>query len=95
MSLLAAEPVGLQRLAADCESWSAEVAVTSAPAILARSVQATAAAVTVIHAQLCSTGNMLSAQMRRTATALTDAACGYTAQDDDSTTALDGLTIGP
>ncbi len=95
MSLLGTDPNGLKSLAEECELWSAEVAVTSAPAILARSVQATAAAVTVIHAQLCSTGNMLSARMRGTAVALTDAACGYTAHDGDSAAALDGLAIGP
>lgn len=94
MNLLETEPLALKRLAADCESWSAEVAVTGAPAIITRSAQATASAVTAIHTQLYSTGNILSARMRRTATALTDAACGYTAQDDDCATTLDGLSIG-
>ncbi len=91
MSLLTVDLDGLARLAADCGTWSDEVAVTAAPATPCGSAQATAAAVAAVHAAAGSTAGMLSARMRATAAALTAAASAYTRGDAGS---ADDLSIG-
>ena len=94
MSLLNIELSGLKRLAADCEAWSEEVAVSGAPAVPATSVQATAAAVELIHAGTRSTGRALSARMLASAASLSATARAFTTQDGDAAVELDELANG-
>ena len=94
MSLLTAEAQGLAHLAADCETWSSEVAATDTPALPAGSPQATVAAVGAVHANAGSAAEMLSARMRASAAKLTTAASAYTAHDIESAFAIDELAIG-
>lgn len=63
MSLLKADPKGLQALAKHCEGWSGEVAGAAAPSAPAASAQATAAAVNAVHAIAGSTGGVLATRM--------------------------------
>ncbi len=94
MNLLRVENLDLKSLAADCDSWSAEVAVEAEPATPDQSVQSTVAAVRTVHDRVRSAGDMLSARMRSTATALTQLTCAHTAQDGDAAVTLGGLAIG-
>jgi hypothetical protein len=92
MSSLIVTAQGLKHLAADCTAWSSEVAATDAPGTPAGSAQATAAAVSAVHADAGLAAEMLSARMRANAAKLTIAASAYAAQDLDC--ALDALAIG-
>ncbi|MCW1959183.1 MAG: hypothetical protein KIH64_011690 [Mycobacterium sp.] len=94
MSLLEVNPGDLKRLAENCETWSTEVAVNESPSTPPGSVQATAAAVKVIHADTDCAGMVLSARMLATAASLAAAATAHTAQEARSTAELDEPAIG-
>lgn len=94
MSLLTLGPAGLQTLATHLSGASAEVAVSSTPAVPSASAQATAAAVTAVHGSTGLTGTTLSGRMTTHATRLNTVAGGFTANDNQDAASLAGLAAG-
>ena len=75
---------GLVALAACCEQHGASLVSVNAPSVGGGGFEPSAAAVRAAHAEVSTTGARLSARMVSTATALSCAAHGYTATDDDN-----------
>ena len=92
MSLLRVGSSGLQSLAGFCESKSVEVASTASGAP-ATSFQPSAAAVAAIHTEAGLAAAAISGRLAATATHLTSAAAGFTAQDADSAEVLTELPV--
>ena len=91
MDLLDVDPAGLTCLAAQCQTWSTEVALTGAPTESRGAFQASAAAVTAVHTKAGLTGQRLSARMAATAGHLGTAAAAYRTQDADASVRLGDL----
>jgi hypothetical protein len=87
------DPIALQTLAATCQGWSAELAVTSAPRLSAAAAQATAAAVAAVHADTGRASAAFSARMQSTATKLVASSVKYTSNEEASASRLANLTV--
>jgi len=91
MTLLTLAPAGLQALATHCEGASAEVAVSSTPAVPSARAQATAVAVSVLHTGTVLTGTTLSGRLTTHATQLNTVADGFAAEDTHDAASLAAL----
>jgi Excreted virulence factor EspC, type VII ESX diderm len=90
--LLQVDPIGLRMLAADCQSWAAQVAVSGTSGISgASSCQATAAAVMAGHADVTAAGQALAGRMYATAAKLVASSDTYKGQDDSNAARLNAV----
>lgn len=84
MDVVQVDAEGLVALAARCEQHGASLGSVNPPSVGGGGFEPSAAAVRAVHAEVSATGARLSARMVSTAAALTGAARGYTATDDDN-----------
>jgi Excreted virulence factor EspC, type VII ESX diderm len=84
MGLLNVDVVGLQMLAAHCQSWAAEISGPSAPESTGMSCQATSTAVSAVHADVAAAAQVMAAHLQSIATYLTAASDKYIADDNTS-----------
>jgi len=84
-------PDALEWLAGRCGGWADELAGPGAPAVGA-SLQASAAAVRAVHAEVAAAGDALAARMHSTAAKLATVAGGY--RDQDACAATDLSSVG-
>ena len=82
----------LRSLAADCQSWAAEVEMTSASESVGRECQASAVAVAAVNMGLGVAAQSMVSRMRSTAAQLVIASIDYAVNDEASAAQMSALT---